>query len=108
MVLPLLSIATNRNLVLKLSQGDVFPNIWAFMLGRSTISRKSAAQDKGKAIAKDLFPYTSLPQAYSPEGLVEELASNPRSYLFKDEIAAMLAAMQKNYMLEMRDLYCTL
>jgi DNA repair photolyase len=108
MALSLHSTVIARNLVLKLSQGEVFPNIWAFMLGRSTISRKSAAIAKGQQFTKDLVPYTSLPQSYSPEGLIEELSEIPRSYLIKDEAGAMLAAMSKNYMLEMRDLYCVL
>jgi hypothetical protein len=108
MALVLLSISTNRNLILRLKQADVFPNIWAFALGKSTISRKSAATAKGEQFAKDLFPLAALPQSYSPEGLIEELSEKPRSYLIKDEAAAMIEAMQKNYMLEMRDLYCTL
>lgn len=108
LALSLISIASNRNLVLRLKQGDVFPNVWAFLLGRSTISRKSAAASKGQRFADDLFPDTALPQSYSPEGLIEELTEKPRGYLIKDEAGAMLAAMQKNYMLEMRDLYCIL
>lgn len=106
--LSLISIATNRNLILKLSQGEVFPNIWTFMLGRSTISRKTAAISKCQRFAEDLFPHAALPQSYSPEGLVEELSEIPRGYLIKDEAGGMLAAMSKNYMLEMRDLYCIL
>jgi hypothetical protein len=108
MALELISIATNRNLVMVLKQGFVYPNIWSFCLGTSTISRKSAAASKGDRFAQDLFPLAALPQSYSPEGLVEELSEKPRSYLFKDEAAAMIESMQKNYMLEMRDLYCTL
>lgn len=108
MALNLVSISTNRRLVLKMAQQWLYPNIWAFNLGRSTISRKSAAGSKGENVAKELFPDVSLPHSYSPEGLTEELTKKPRSYLFKDEAAAMLAAMQKNYMLEMRDLYCIL
>jgi hypothetical protein len=108
MSLSLLSISTNRNLVLNLKQGSVYPNVWAFLLGMSTVSRKSAAMSKGQRFAEDLFPYGALPHSYSPEGLVEELSEAPRRYLFKDEAASMLEAMQKNYMLEMRDLYCIL
>jgi DNA primase large subunit len=108
MVLSLISIATNRNLRLRLKQGDVYPNIWAFNLGKSTIARKSAAKGKGDRFAEDLFHLAALPQSYSPEAMIEELSDKPRSYLFKDEAGAMLAAMQKNYMLEMRDLYCLL
>jgi hypothetical protein len=108
MALVLESIATNRNLVLKLKQGDVFPNVWLFLLGRSTISRKSAAISKGQMITESLFQWISLPQSYSPEGMIEELSEKARAYLIKDEAGAMLEAMQKNYMLEMRDLYCVL
>lgn len=106
MAISLVSIATNRNVVLNLAQGEVYPNIWAFILGESTISRKSAAIAKGQSLAENLFPFTALPQSYSPEGLIEELSEKPRGYLYKDEAGAMLASMAKNYMLEMRDLYC--
>jgi len=56
--------------------------------------------------AGDLFPLAALPQSYSPEGLLEELTEKPKGYLVKDEAAAMIEAMEKNYMLEMRDIYC--
>jgi hypothetical protein len=108
MALGMLSIATNRNAVIRLAQGNVYPNIWSFCLGPSTISRKSAAFDIGQDIITMVFPGMDLPQSYSPEALVEVLSEMPRSYLIKDEAAAMLQAMQKNYMLEMRDLYCIL
>ena len=104
----LLAICTNRNLVLKLSQDDLYPNIWAMNLGKSTVSRKSAAIGKFSRFAGDLFPLAALPQSYSPEGLLEELTEKPRGYLVKDEAAAMIEAMEKNYMLEMRDIYCIL
>ena len=104
----LLAICTNRNLVLKLSQDDLYPNIWAMNLGKSTVSRKSAAIGKFSRFAGDLFPLAALLQSYSPEGLLEELTEKPRGYLVKDEAAAMIEAMEKNYMLEMRDIYCIL
>lgn len=106
--LSLLSICTNRNLVLRLSQDDLYPNIWAMNLGKSTVSRKSAAIAKFNRFAGDLFPLAALPQSYSPEGLLEELTEKPKGYLVKDEAAAMIEAMEKNYMLEMRDIYCIL
>lgn len=106
--LVLLATATNRNLVLSMAQGKLYPNIWVFELGRSTISRKSAAMSKADMLAEDLFPQIALPQSYSPEGMVQQLSETPRAYLLKDEAGAMLAAMGKQYMDEMRDLYCTL
>ncbi|TFH54024.1 MAG: DUF3987 domain-containing protein [Methanothrix sp.] len=106
--LSLLSISTNRNLVLRLSQDTLYPNIWAMNLGKTTVSRKSAAMGKYSRFADDLFPLSALPQSYSPEGLLEELTEKPKGYLVKDEAAAMIEAMEKNYMLEMRDIYCIL
>ena len=105
--LSLISIGTNRNVVLRLAQGDLYPNLWIMNLGRSTVSRKSAAAAKYKRFTEDLFPHNALPQSYSPEGFLEELTDKPRSYLIKDEAAGMLEAMEKNYMREMRDIYCT-
>lgn len=106
--LSLTSICTNRNVVLRMSQDDLFPNIWAMNLGKTTVSRKSAAVSKFNRFAEDLFPFAALPQSYSPEGLLEELTEKSRGYLVKDEAAAMIEAMEKNYMLEMRDIYCIL
>jgi hypothetical protein len=106
--LSLISICTNRNLVLMLSQDKLYPNIWAMNLGKTTVSRKSAAMGKFSRFADDLFPLSALPQSYSPEGLLEELTEKPKGYLVKDEAAAMIEAMEKNYMLEMRDIYCIL
>lgn len=106
--LSLISIATNRNLRLSMSQDPLYPNVWVMNLGKTTVSRKSAAISKFSRFVDDLFPYAALPQSYSPEGLLEELTEKPKGYLVKDEAAAMIEAMEKNYMLEMRDIYCIL
>jgi len=41
-----LSIAVNRNVVIKLRQGAIYPNVWINILGLSSLARKSTAIDK--------------------------------------------------------------
>lgn len=100
----LLSIAANRNAVIRLAHGNIYSNIWTMCLGISTISRKSTALKISRDIARYLSPTTELPGSFSPEALIEELTDNPRSWWIKDEIGSLLATMQrKQYMAETRD-----
>jgi 3D (Asp-Asp-Asp) domain-containing protein len=105
-VVSLLSIAIGRKAAMMFGSGTVFPNTWCFLLGSSTISRKSTAVGHAKDIANDLFGMISLPQSFSPESFIEVLSNTPQGWLFKDEVASLLAAMKKNYMGEIRDIFC--
>lgn len=105
-VLALLSIAIGRKAAMVFGSGTVYPNVWAFLVGNSTISRKSTAVGHAKDIATELFGMVALPQSFSPESFIEILSNTPQGWLFKDEVASMLAAMKKNYMGEIRDIFC--
>lgn len=102
----LLSIAIGRKAAMIFGSGTVFPNTWCFLVGSSTISRKSTAVGHAKDIANELFGMIALPQSFSPESFIEILSNTPQGWLFKDEVASLLAAMKKNYMGEIRDIFC--
>lgn len=102
----LLSIAINRKAAMVFGSGTVYPNTWCFLVGNSTISRKSTAVGHAKDIASELFGMIALPQSFSPESFIEVLSNTPQGWLFKDEVASLLAAMKKNYMGEIRDIFC--
>lgn len=104
--LTLLSAAVARNLVVKLKQERVYPNIWTFSLGPSTISRKSTALGKMEDILKVVCSEKAIPKSFSPEALVEFLSDHPEAYLVKDEVGQLLASMQKSYMADIRDFFC--
>jgi len=101
--LVLLSVAVDRQIVVSMRHGDIFPNIWIFPIGDSTISRKTTAYKLCKLIIKTKFPKKSLPSSFSPEALMDAIASTPRCYYLKDEAGSLLASLCKDYMAETRD-----
>jgi len=103
--LTLLSAAVGRKLVIKLKQGPIYPNIWSFNLGPSTISRKSTAIAKMEDMLKVVCPDIAIPKSFSPEALIEFLSECPVAYLVKDEVGQLLASMRKQYMEDVRDFF---
>jgi hypothetical protein len=101
--LVLLSVAVDRQIVVSMRHGDIYPNIWIFPIGDSTISRKTTAYKLCKLIVKSKFPKKSLPSSFSPEALMDAIASTPRCYYLKDEAGSLLASLCKDYMAETRD-----
>lgn len=104
--LVLLSFAIDRNLVLKLKQEYVYPNVWCFLLGTSTVSRKTTAVGKAEKILKEICPCNAIPKAFTPASLIEFLDEYPRSYLVKDEVGQLLSSMRRQYMQDARDFFC--
>jgi hypothetical protein len=104
----ILSTLTNRKAVIRMQQGDIYPNLWIFCLGGSTTSRKTTVMNRAKDFLYDVTAYNQLPTSFSPEGLIEELAELPHAWLIKDEAGSLLASLQKSYMADMRDLFCEL
>lgn len=104
-----LSIAVDRKLSIKMVQQTIYPNLWIFCLGDSTISRKSAAAGKGEEMGCAVFGQEKfLPQAGSPEALVEILSDTPRGVIWRDEAGQLLKEMEKTYMSEIKDFFCRL
>ena len=100
-----LSVAINRNAVIKLRQGPVYPNMWMNLLGLSSLARKSTAIDKTDLtiIAANIDPDCKMPDEFSPEAMIERLDQRPRAYMLKDESAGLLAVMKKDYMRGLKD-----
>ena len=105
----LLSIISDKKLVLKTAQEYIYPNIWIFGLGTSTISRKSTGMKKAKKILEKLkLKVNKLSDSFTPERFIEDMSENSHAYFMKDEAAGFLASLQKSYMSEMRDLFMDL
>jgi hypothetical protein len=100
-----LSVAANRNAVIKLRQGPIYPNVWINNLGLSSISRKSTGMDKTDLMiaAANIDPKCKMPDEFSPEAMIEMLDRHPRSYMIKDEAAGLMAVMKKDYMRGLKD-----
>ncbi len=104
----LLSVVADRKAVINFSYGPIYPNIWAYNLGISTISRKTTAIVHTKSFAEEIRSSQQLPQSFSPESFIEALNESPHAWLAIDEAAQILAAMRKSYMTDMRDIFCQL
>jgi hypothetical protein len=106
----LLSVAADHKIRVRFAHETIYPNIWTFIIGDSTIARKTAslaiAYDK---VAIPVFGSSRfLPQSSSPEALIEELSNAPRSSLVRDEAGGFLRELDKNYMQSMKDTLCTI
>ena len=104
----IVSTLMHRRGVVRMQQGDIHSNLWLFCLGQSTTSRKTTALKKASGFISEVAPSRALPESFSPEGLVEELSENPRGWLIIDEAGSLLASMKKQYMADIRDLFCRL
>jgi hypothetical protein len=103
--LQLLSIIADRKIKIELAQQTVFPNICIFGIADSTVSRKTTGMQKAKSFLAPLgLEDKKLPDAFSPEKLIEELSEKPHAFFWKDEAAGLLASFTKSYMADMRDL----
>jgi len=100
-----ISVAVNRNAVIKLRQGPIYPNVWINELGLSSLSRKSTSIDKTDLTitAANIDPECKMPDEFSPEAMIERLDQYPRAYMIKDESAGLLAVMKKDYMRGLKD-----
>lgn len=115
--LMLLSLAVNKRAYLPLTIGTIYPNLWIFCLGQSTISRKTTACMKLTDFIELQNQWMLLSFPGSSEAFIEDLEGETRvngsdnighGILCRDEAAGILAAMEKTYMSDMRDLFCQL
>lgn len=104
----LLSMVVDRKAVLRLKQGDFYPNLWIFCLGTSSTSRKSTAIKRAIEFANYFNASRQLPGDFSLEALIEVLSYEPKQWLFKDEAGSLLSSIQKVYMSGARDVLCKL
>lgn len=84
-----LSVAVNRNVVIKLRQGSIYTNVWINELGLSSLARKSTTIDKTDLTiaAANIDPDCKMPDEFSPEAMIERLDQRPKAYMIKDESA---------------------
>lgn len=107
----LLSLVSDRRVLTRLSFGPVYPNVYALLLGVSSDSGKSTSLNEFKNAAIFIHPdflSRGLPSRFSPEGFFKSLALQPHGYFLKDELASLLAGMNKEggYLAGFRDDLC--
>jgi len=94
---------------MRYSRFITIPKEWLFGITDSTVSQKTTGMRKAETFLSMLeIEDRKLPSSFSPESFVKVLSETPRTYYWRDEAGGMLAAMEKGYMADMRDLFCEL
>lgn len=102
----LLSAVLGGNLKLNTSYGALIPNIWALILGDSTLTRKTTAMRMAIDLLGDVDRELLLATDGSAEGLLTGLSGRPGrvSIFFKDEVSGFIDSInRKDYLAGMRE-----
>jgi len=96
-----LAVASDKKIRIKLRQGTVYPNVYVFIAGLSTLTHKSTAVkrvngmlNKTRARLRD----AEAPTEFSPEAFIEHMSKFNHTHWVRDEAAEQLAMMKKDYM----------
>lgn len=101
-----LAVIADKKIWVKLRQGPVYPNLYIFMAGRSSLSRKSTVVDTTESLLNDHRPGTAInavPTEFSPEAFIEHLDESPHAPWVRDEAAGVLSTMRRDYMRGFKD-----
>jgi hypothetical protein len=83
----------------KITFGDIKPNIYAVLVGKSTIMRKSVSINCAMNILGKVNPNYIIPSDFSPEALGDRLSKNPRGLIYWSEFSQFLSiATGRSYM----------
>lgn len=102
--LALVAMAVDRRLYLDLNHKRVYPSFYCLVLAESG-QRKSTAMHLGMEVARSVFPEGLLSESYSPEALIEDLASRKdargvaesRGTAFIDEAGGILSTTRARH-----------
>jgi hypothetical protein len=98
-------MATTLRLQTSRSQ-PIVPNLWALILGESTLTRKTTAMDMAMDFVMDIDQDLIVASDASMEGLMTNLALRPKmaSIFYRDEISGFFDSMQrKDYLAGMHE-----
>lgn len=107
--LMLLSMVVKRRARFNPTYGAVYPNIWMFLLGTSSYSKKTTAIKFARNLAMEVTPDNSLSNNITPERLIQDVADLRCAWQFIDEASGLLSDMKKKaFMSSYKELLCSL
>lgn len=87
LIIALLGHVMGRNTVNRIQPKAVHHNVYLLLVGPSGKARKSTAQEN----ARDIYVQeTELPDGFSPEGLLKEMAEKPKGIIWPAELSELL------------------
>lgn len=102
-----MSMLMSTTLRLETSNAKVYPNLWALVLGDSTLTRKTTAMDMGMGFIHDIDRDLIVASEASPEGLMTSLSLRPKmvSVFYRDEVTGFFGAINsKQYLADLPEL----
>ncbi len=80
-----------------MKQEYIRPNLWQWVLGSSTTSRKSVAVNKARKIYESATDTTLPDSSFSFDGYLESLSERPIMHNVKDEASGLMAKLHQKY-----------
>ena len=103
----ILGVVADKKLMFKTSMATFYLNVWIYLLGDSSLARKTTAVQKAfdmlKAVLGARFANACVPNTFSPEAFTEHMSNYQHAPWIRDEAAGVLSIMQKDYMRGFKD-----
>ena len=97
--LAVVATATRRRARLRMAFGDVWPNIFAALLGASSVFHKSTVMSAGRdLLLRAQLTDLIVPSLPTSEGLINRLENKPAGLIFRDEIGTLFGSHQVKYL----------
>lgn len=103
-----LSTILSTNIQLEVSYGTVIPNLWALILGESTLTRKTTAMNLARNLIAHVDDEAEIASEGSVEGILNGLQYRPAmaSMFYRDEVSGFFDAInKKDYMAGMTEVF---
>lgn len=101
-----LSVVADKKLKMVLRQGVQYTNIYAAIIGKSGLGRKTTIVDKTENMICKVLPQllpALVPTEFSPEAFTEHMSDYNHAPWIRDEAAGVLSLMKKDYMRGFKD-----
>lgn len=103
----ILAVVADKKIRFVTKMDTFYPNIWIYILGDSSLARKTTAVKKANEMLKAalgfMYANACVPNTFSPEAFIEHMSDYPHAPWVRDEAAGVLSVMQKEYMRGFKD-----
>ena len=101
-----LAVLADKKIKVVLRQNTVYPNLYIFIAGKSSLSRKTTVVDKTESMLCKVLPNllpALVPTEFSPEAFTEHMSDHNHAPWIRDEASGVLSLMKKDYMRGFKD-----
>ena len=101
-----LAVVADKKIKVEMKQDIQYPNLYIFINGKSSLSRKSTVVNKTESTLCWVIPSllsALVPTEFSPEAFIEHMSNFNHAPWIRDEAAGVLSLMKKDYMRGFKD-----